>query len=75
MGLIQSIADRIRSLGKPAGTLQGYENPELVELIFEKTKAYSPEGSWPEMTGISTVRPFPPEVVADCRSDAAARRL
>jgi putative methyltransferase (TIGR04325 family) len=58
MGLIRSIADRIRSLGKPVGTLQGSESPELVELIFEKTKAYSPEGSWSEMTGISTVLDF-----------------
>src|SRR5262245_13971980 len=58
MGLVQSIADRIRTLRKPVGTLQGYENPALVELIFEKTKAYSPEGEWSEMTGVSTVFDF-----------------
>jgi putative methyltransferase (TIGR04325 family) len=58
MRVIQSIVDRIRSLGNPSGTLQGYENPQLVDLIFQKTKSYSPEGVWPEMNGISTVLDF-----------------
>jgi putative methyltransferase (TIGR04325 family) len=52
------VADRIRSLGKPPRTLQGYENPQLVDLIFQKTKAYLPEGSWPEMNGVSAVLDF-----------------
>jgi hypothetical protein len=58
MRVLQSIVDRIWSLGKPSGTLLGYENPQLVDLIFQKTKSYSPEGSWPEMNGISTVLDF-----------------
>jgi putative methyltransferase (TIGR04325 family) len=58
MGIVRSVVDSIRSLGKPQGTLQGYESPELVDVIFQKTMAYSPSGSWPEMEGISTVLDF-----------------
>jgi putative methyltransferase (TIGR04325 family) len=58
MSFIRWVVDRVQSFGKPSGTLQGYEHPQLVDLIFQKTKAYSPEGSWPEMKGISTVLDF-----------------
>jgi putative methyltransferase (TIGR04325 family) len=57
-GFVQTVVDRIRSLRKPSGILQGYENPALVDLIFQKTISYLPRGSWPEMKGISTVLDF-----------------
>lgn len=32
----------------PAETLDGYENPELVEVIFQKTRAFRPTELWNE---------------------------
>jgi putative methyltransferase (TIGR04325 family) len=58
MGFIGSVVDRIRYFGKPSGALQGYENQALVDLVFQKTTAYSPEGSWPEVEGVSNVLDF-----------------
>jgi hypothetical protein len=42
----------------PTETLEGYAEPELVEVIFQKTKAYNPKGDWPEMAGVSSVLDF-----------------
>jgi hypothetical protein len=42
----------------PTETLEGYAEPELVEVIFQKTKAYNPQGDWPEMGGVSAVLDF-----------------
>ena len=42
MKLISRIAERLRSLVSPSETLEGYENPELVESVFQKTLAYRP---------------------------------
>ena len=42
----------------PSETLRGYENPELVDTIFRKTMLFRPTGSWPEMSGASTVLDF-----------------
>ena len=36
----------------------GYENPELIETIFQKTREYSPTEPWLEMAGISSVLDF-----------------
>lgn len=38
----------IRSLIPPAETIHGYEQPELIEVVFQKTKAYRPNTSWDE---------------------------
>jgi putative methyltransferase (TIGR04325 family) len=58
MDLLRAVIDRLRSKGRPSATLQGYENPQLVELIFAKTLAYSPSGQWPDMEGATTVLDF-----------------
>jgi hypothetical protein len=47
-----------RRLFPPTETLEGYAEPELVEVIFQKTKAYDPKGDWPEMAGVSSVLDF-----------------
>ena len=39
---------RIRSLIPPSETIHGYEQPELVEVIFQKTKIYRPNTAWNE---------------------------
>jgi hypothetical protein len=54
----QLIAKIARKLGPPLETLDGYEQSELIEVIFQKTKAYEPDGSWPEMAGVSSVLDF-----------------
>src|SRR5690348_6103535 len=38
--------------------LEGYEHPELIEVVFRKTQAYKPNGSWPEIAGARTVLDF-----------------
>lgn len=52
------MSKRLRSLFPPSETLEGYEHAELVEVIFQKTKAYKPVGDWPEMKDVSTVLDF-----------------
>lgn len=47
-----------RRIFPPTETLEGYAEPELVEVIFQKTKAYDPRGDWPEMEGVSSVLDF-----------------
>lgn len=41
-----------------APILHGYQQPELVDVVFRKTKAYTPQGYWPEMLGVETVLDF-----------------
>jgi putative methyltransferase (TIGR04325 family) len=42
----------------PVETLHGYEHPELVETIFQKTVAYAPTEPWEEMRNAGTVLDF-----------------
>lgn len=53
--LISSIS---RRLFPPSETLEGYEQPELVDVIFRKTLAYQPVDDWPDIAGASTVLDF-----------------
>jgi hypothetical protein len=53
--LFSSLKNRIFP---PSETLAGYHEPELVEVIFQKTKAYDPRGNWPEMADVSSVLDF-----------------
>jgi putative methyltransferase (TIGR04325 family) len=55
MGLISSLK---RRLFRPSEVLEGYEQTELVDVIFRKTIAYQPQGEWPEMRGVSSVLDF-----------------
>jgi hypothetical protein len=48
----------VRRFIRPSETLDGYEQPKLVDVIFRKTLAYQPSGSWPEMAGASSVLDF-----------------
>ena len=47
-----------RRLFRPTETLEGYDDPELIEVTYRKTLAYDPQGAWPEMTGVSSVLDF-----------------
>jgi hypothetical protein len=53
--LISAITRRIFP---PTETLEGYAEPDLIEVIFQKTRAYDPHGDWPEMAGVSSVLDF-----------------
>lgn len=55
MNLVQRIR---RKLFRPKETVEGYENPELVETIFRKTINYKPSGDWPLVAGMETVLDF-----------------
>jgi hypothetical protein len=39
-------------------TIMGYEHPQLVEVVFQKTLAYEPSRDWPEIAGANTVLDF-----------------
>jgi putative methyltransferase (TIGR04325 family) len=54
----QLIEKAARRLFPPTETIEGYEHPELVEVFFQKTKAYNPQAAWPEMIGASSVLDF-----------------
>ena len=54
----QLIGRLARHFMPPTEILEGYEQPELVEVVFQKTKAYEPQGEWPEMIGVSSVLDF-----------------
>src|SRR5258708_20192813 len=53
--LISAITRRVFP---PTETLEGYDEPDLVEVIFQKTMAYDPDGDWGEMGGVSSVLGF-----------------
>ena len=47
-----------RKLLPPRRVIEGYEHDQLVETIFQKTRAYQPEGTWPLMAGVTAVLDF-----------------
>lgn len=55
---VSKVLHRVRSLGRPAGVLEGYESPDLINLVFEKTTAFLPTDSWPDIVGAATVLDF-----------------
>src|SRR6476646_3017321 len=55
----QFVAKIVSRLNPPSETIEGYEQSELIEVIFQKTKVYSPpESEWLEIGGASTVLDF-----------------
>ena len=42
----------------PTDVLEGYENPELIEMMFRKARDFSPTHRWQEFAGRSTVLDF-----------------
>jgi putative methyltransferase (TIGR04325 family) len=42
----------------PLERIEGYEHPDLIDVIFKKTIAYEPRGAWPEIDGAQTVLDF-----------------
>jgi hypothetical protein len=48
----------MRRFHRPAETLLGYEQPELVDVIYRKTLAYQPSEPWPEIATASAVLDF-----------------
>jgi hypothetical protein len=55
---IHSVLGKIARLLPPTEVLDGYESPELVELIFQKAADFVPAGRWAEFEGRSTVLDF-----------------
>lgn len=56
---MRSIFAALRSrLMPPSETLEGYEHPELIEVIFQKTARYNPSEPWPEIAGATSVLDF-----------------
>ena len=54
-----NLVDKVkRRLFRPSETLDGYEHPELVDVIFRKTLSFNPRDDWPEMRGVATVLDF-----------------
>jgi putative methyltransferase (TIGR04325 family) len=47
-----------RKLFPPREVIEGYEHDQLVETVFQKTKAYQPQGEWPLVAGASAVLDF-----------------
>lgn len=47
-----------RRLYSLAGAIEGYDQPALVEEVFQKTRLYEPSHDWPEMAGASSVLDF-----------------
>jgi|GraSoi2013_100cm_1033763.scaffolds.fasta_scaffold49529_2 putative methyltransferase (TIGR04325 family) len=58
MNFLKPFIDRLYGIARPAETLDGYENPELIEMVYQKTLAYKPVGTWPDMVGASSVLDF-----------------
>jgi hypothetical protein len=54
-GLLSRLLRRLRP---PSETIQGYEHPELVDVVFRKALSYTPQGEWPEMVGVTSVLDF-----------------
>jgi putative methyltransferase (TIGR04325 family) len=52
------IAALARKISPPTGVLEGYDDPELVDFIFRKTRAFRPKGSWPDLQDAATVLDF-----------------
>jgi putative methyltransferase (TIGR04325 family) len=55
---MRRIFSTFRRFIRPTETIVGYEEPELIELIFQKTKAFSQRAEWKEMCGVSSVLDF-----------------
>lgn len=56
---VMKFVQRVKcQLFQPRDTIEGYENPELVETIFLKTTKYAPSGDWPLVAGMDTVLDF-----------------
>lgn len=53
--LLAAIRDRFVL---PAATIDGYEHADLVEVVFQKTKAYRADKPWPAVAEASTVLDF-----------------
>ncbi len=53
------IAKIARRLNPPSETIEGYEQPELIDVILRKTRAYDPPPSeWLDVGDASTVLDF-----------------
>ena len=48
----------IPSLFQKRAVIEGYQHTELVEVVFQKTKAYRPDKPWTAMADVSTVLDF-----------------
>src|SRR5262245_28936400 len=57
--MLTALARRLaRKLFPPRDVIEGYEHDQLVETVFQKTRAYQPQGEWPLVAGASAVLDF-----------------
>ena len=54
-GLVSRLWRRLRP---PSETIEGYQHPDLVDVVFRKASAYTARGEWPEMVGVASVLDF-----------------
>jgi putative methyltransferase (TIGR04325 family) len=54
-GLVSRLWRRLRP---PSETIEGYQHPDLVDVVFKKALAYAVIGEWPEMLGVTSVLDF-----------------
>lgn len=53
--LFSRIIKRLRPI---VGKIEGYQDPELIDVIYRKTVKYEPAEPWPEISGVSSVLDF-----------------
>jgi putative methyltransferase (TIGR04325 family) len=53
-GSFARFIDRLRRLPE----IDGYEHPELLDVIHQKARDYRPDREWPEMRGVSSALDF-----------------
>ena len=58
MEFLSRVANGLRLRFRPKGTLLEYESPELVEVVFQKTKLFQPTDPWTELNEARTVLDF-----------------
>jgi putative methyltransferase (TIGR04325 family) len=57
--LFKKIGNRVLWALPSSGMIQGYDDPELIEFIFRKTKASDlPQQPWPELSNVGAVLDF-----------------
>jgi putative methyltransferase (TIGR04325 family) len=57
-GFINSVLGRVVRMLPPTAILEGYESPELIDIMFRAAVAFSPDRLWQEFAGRSAVLDF-----------------
>lgn len=54
--MLHRILSRVRHIG--ADAINGYDSPEVTDVVFRRTAAFHPTHGWPEMAQVTTVLDF-----------------